>query len=169
MSQGTPSLLLAAIAHRDELSAFVRKSVRCPSIAADIVQDIFLRLLSGPNTSDVNNPRAYLFRAAANLVIDHHRAEGRRRLSQTEVSEILDLADDKPGPEAAVTAREDLQRLQEALAELPPRRRDIFRLSRIEKLGHREIAERFGITTRTVENEIARALSHCAGRLEKNS
>jgi RNA polymerase sigma-70 factor (ECF subfamily) len=45
-----------------------------------------------------------------------------------------------------------------AIDALPPRRRDVFRLSRLEGLSHQQIASRLGISVRTVENHLAAAM-----------
>jgi RNA polymerase sigma-70 factor (ECF subfamily) len=115
----------------------------------------------------VDNQSSFLFRIAANLATDYQRSERRRLLSPYDVESILAVPDDTPGPEASAIARDELAILQEALAELPQRRREIFLMSRLDGIKQRTIAEKYGINIRTVENEILRALTHCAVRLRK--
>jgi RNA polymerase sigma-70 factor (ECF subfamily) len=58
-----------------------------------------------------------------------------------------------------------LQQLQESLAELSPRCREIVRLRRIENLSASEIAERLGISRQMVSRYIAQAMEHCLNRV----
>ena len=167
MSRSTISpLLAAAIEHYGEISAFVRRRVGCATTTDDIMQDMCLRLTRGGAVS-IDNPRAYLFQTAANLTIDYQRAQRSRRLSNADIDALLHIPDEQPSPEDCVAARGDIAELQHALAELTERQRQIFRLSRLQRVAHSDIAARFGVTTRTVENEIRRALTHCAARLKK--
>jgi RNA polymerase sigma factor (sigma-70 family) len=159
-------LLAAAIAHYAELNAFVRR-LGSAAAADDIMQDMYLRLSARAGAAAIDDTRAYLFRTAANLTIDYQRVQGRRLLSSADVDRLLEVADDRPDPEAELMARSDLRMLVRAVDELPERQRAIFRLSRLQRMPHPDIARRFGVTTRTVENEIRRALAHCAARLKK--
>lgn len=61
-------------AHKGELLRFVQSRVQDPDEAHDIVQEVFFRAMRQPSgLDDVGNPRAWLFQAARNLVIDRFR------------------------------------------------------------------------------------------------
>ena len=64
--------------------------------------------------------------------------------------------------------RQQLAALEAALAELPRRRQAIVIAARVDEVPHREIAERFGISVRTVEKELRAGLEHCCRKLEKS-
>jgi RNA polymerase sigma factor (sigma-70 family) len=132
--------------------------------AQDLAHEVMLR--AGRTEATIDNERAYLFRIATNLVTDHIRAERRRGLlSAAETNALLDVADDTPGPERIAMARSEIELLKTAVAEMPARRAEILRLSRIEGLSHPQIATRLGVSLRTVEAEIRMALDHCATRV----
>lgn len=166
MSSDGDRILAAYFRHREALKRFLSRRTGSPETAEDLTQDVWLRLAGQPaGERPIGNPEAYVFRVAANMATDRGRAEQRRRLTPLEIEALLALPDEAPGPEAQAAGRAELALLARALAELPARRREILLASRLQGLPHREIAARHGVTTRTVEKEILRALTHCAERL----
>jgi RNA polymerase sigma factor (sigma-70 family) len=168
MSNERESIWSHYLRQRDALVRFLRRRTRNPDLAEDLAQETWLRVSHGGTSAAIDNPRAYLFRIASNLATDHLRAEARRLLSD-ELEALLSVPDDGPGPEAVAIGRSDLRVIAEALAELPARRCRILLMSRVEGQSHRAIAEHFGVSTRTVEFEIVRALAHCSARLRAMS
>jgi len=75
---------------------------------------------------------------------------------------------DEAGSDAEVAThwRKGMHELESALGGLRSSTRTVFLLHHVECLTYPEIARRQGVTTRTVEREMARALSHCAERLQ---
>jgi RNA polymerase sigma-70 factor (ECF subfamily) len=153
-------------AHGRELELYLTRQVRCPATAADLLQETFVRLAQQPLEAGGRNARSYLYRVARNLAIDHFRQEARRRTDATPSERIASIEDEAPGAERALEARQRLARLQDALAALPPRTREIFRLSRVENLTYLEIAARLGISESSVQKHLARALQ-CAMRARR--
>lgn len=72
-----------------------------------------------------------------------------------------------PQPEAFVEGPRELARLREALAELEPRCRDALLLHRLDGVTHEAIAARFEVSVRTIERDIAKALTHLHARLAR--
>lgn len=149
------------VAERSSVLRFFRRKTRSHTLAEDLSQDAFLRLAAVEHGS-IANPAAYLRRVSANLATDVMRANRRRRLTGAEIDDLLDVADSAADPEAQVIARDMVRRVLAALAELPARRRDILLASRLEGVPHRRLAEIHGVSIRTVEIEIRKALDHCA-------
>lgn len=133
--------------------------------AAEAVQDAWLRIGEAAAIPTLRDPEAYLVRLAGNIAVDGRRAEHRRRLLARGIAAILDAAEERPGPEEAALARDEVRRLADALAELPPRVRVAFLAARLDGTPHREIARSLGVSLRTVDGDIRRALEHCAERL----
>ena len=69
-------------------------------------------------------------------------------------------------PETQADAKGRLERLAAALAQLPPQCQQAFLLNRLEGLTHAEIAARLGVSTKTVQRNIERALQLCVQVLE---
>ena len=110
------------------------------------------------------NAKAYVFRMAGNLAIDHLKRETVR--SDREGGIATDqAAHDAPSPETQAAARQELAILAAAVQELPRKRRRIFILYRGRGWTMRQIAQRLGLSEKTVENQIARAMVHCRKRL----
>lgn len=159
------SLLLDALAiHYAELVRHLVRRLGSASSAADVAQDMFLRLRQLPEGTRPRSPRAYLFRVADNLAIDRLRAEA-SRARYLVADDGVDRPDAAPGPERVLDARQRLRALERAVAELPPRCREVFLLHKIDGLGHAEIARRLGISRSMVEKHVMRALAHCRDRL----
>lgn len=153
----------------EEIASRLTHCFGCRQAAADAVQGAWLRLARAVGVARVEDPRAYLLRIAANTAFDERRAERRRVLMADELAALLDVPEDVPGPEEAVIARLEMEQLSAALAELPARCRDIFLAARLHGTAHCTLAARFGVSLRTVDAEIRRALDHCAARLDRVS
>ena len=149
---------------RGELFGLLKRRTGNAETAADLAQDLFLKLPAVPtDIPNRNEARAYLFRMAGNLAIDHVRVESRR-------AEILDgsqvlFEDVEISPESAAVSRDQLRRVELALAELPPKCREVLVLARMHGLEHKEIARRLGVSVSLVEKYQLRALRHCRERL----
>jgi RNA polymerase sigma factor (sigma-70 family) len=150
---------------RDDLLRFLRRRGR-RATAEDIVQNVWLKLRERGDCDTWQEPRAMLFATAANLRIDAHRRE---TVAQKAISQDVALAattGQSLDPEAQADATGRLEKLSAALAKLPPQCRDAFLLHRLEKLTYAQIATRLGISTKTVQRHIERALQVCVQVLE---
>ncbi|MAO57375.1 MAG: RNA polymerase subunit sigma-70 [Rhodospirillaceae bacterium] len=159
------SLLAAFQAHYTELLVFVRRRVRCPSLAADIVQETYVRAATATTDRNVDNPRAFLYRVAGNLAIDHLRREQRRQAIMADGREADVVADARPGADQVLAAKQRVRRLMAIVDELPPKCREVFVLRRFDGLSQAEIADRLEISRNMVEKHLRKALAHCAFRL----
>ncbi|HMR33033.1 MAG TPA: sigma-70 family RNA polymerase sigma factor [Geminicoccaceae bacterium] len=149
-----------------ELERFFRRRIGSSETAAELTQEAFLRLLRAAPVAMIRDPRAYLFRTANNLLIDHHRsAMGRQSIPIEDTARGVESAGE-PSPEAVVLSREELAVLGRAIAELPPRGREVFMLHKVDGLSYAEIAERLGIAKNTVIVHMVRSLAHCKRRLD---
>ncbi|HET8728198.1 MAG TPA: RNA polymerase sigma factor, partial [Alphaproteobacteria bacterium] len=110
----------------------------------------------------------YLFRTARNLVTDHYRAARRAYSAATPDSEWQALPDPQPSAEAVILSREMLDVVRQAIADLPPRGREVFLLHKFEGLSYAEIAARLGIAKNTVVVHMVRSLAHCKRRLDEH-
>lgn len=147
-----------------ELGAFVRQRVGGEE-TADVVHDTYLRVLQYADQGALENPRAYLYRVAANVASDRGAALTAHHGRIEEALDLDSLNSPAPGPDAVVAARERLQRCIEALDDLPAVYRHVFLLHRVDGLPQGEIARTLDIPKRTVERYIAKALEHCLTRL----
>lgn len=136
-------------------------------LASEALHEVYLRLGRTDTPGAVASPRAYLFKAAYNLATDRRRSERRRaRHAVSDADVMLDIPDGQPGPDGIVEARIELAALARALLALPPRQRAILIAARYQQLPRAEIARRFGISRRTVQFELQRALEACREHME---
>lgn len=140
------------------MCTFVRRFVHAPDIAEELVQDVFFKLWTKRETlAEIDALRTYLFRAARNTALNHIR----RKKLETAWEEqeaargeqvTLGAADDDASTDEVTRA------VNEAVNRLPMRCREIFLMSRQGGLTYSEIATRLGISIKTVETQMGRAL-----------
>ncbi|WP_192559993.1 RNA polymerase sigma factor [Pseudomonas allokribbensis] len=149
---------------------YLRKRTDNPSDAADMTQDVFTQWLDYRDRAKVEQPRAFLFQMARNLLRDHWRRQKVRYIVQpTQDNDAEPLADEHHDPMAAAQRQQRLEQLKAVLGELSPRRREALVLHRFEGLSQAQIAERMGISLSMVEKHIAFALLHCKQRLDHDN
>lgn len=145
--------------YRGPLTAYFERRVYSRDEAEDLTQEVFLRLVRRPDGANIDNPEAFLFRTAVNLLRDRSRRQKtfRSHLSETELRQ-----DRFEGisPERVLGDRQALQAVMQRLAELDERTRDAFILHRLEGWKHAEIARAFGVSVSSVEKYIIKALAH---------
>ncbi len=149
--------------NRDALLAFLRQRVGPRHQAVDLLQDVYIRLSrTDVAAAEIDNPRAYMFRTAANLAIDVQRAD-RARAAEIQGLEMdwLRIADDRPDALQTAIDRQTLRRLDEALAAMPEETRAMIYMIKIDRLSYGEVAKLFAVSKSTVEKRIAKALRKC--------
>jgi RNA polymerase sigma-70 factor (ECF subfamily) len=153
--------------HSLEVRRFLRGRLNCPDAAADITQETYLRLIVTAPSTPVENLRAFIFRIARNLAIDHVRGRSRRSVFQQGLENLYAVTGGSPQPDANVAAQDDLERMQRSLEELAPLSRRVFELCRYEGLAHKEVAAELGVSVSTVEKQLAAALDLLRERLQR--
>ena len=156
-----------AAVYRSESDALFRYLVRMTGdsdLAADVLQETFLRLVERP-PSTTENLRGWLFKVATNELRDHARKRKRQAALVGRGGGADSLADPPPLPDQVVVDREGSTAVRRALDSLSSRDRTIL-LMREEGFRHREIAEAVDTTTGSVGTLIARALDRVKKELE---
>ncbi|ELR72719.1 RNA polymerase ECF-type sigma factor [Fulvivirga imtechensis AK7] len=125
--------------------------------AEEVVQEVFLNYWDKRATLDVTGSlEAYLYRAVRNSCLNylkHQKVKRQYALVQTEV-----LKAEENQSQDKVIELELQQRIDDCIAQLPPERRKIFKLSREEGLKYKEIADELGLSVKTVEAQMGKAL-----------
>jgi RNA polymerase sigma-70 factor (ECF subfamily) len=144
-----------------ELTRFLRRLCGDAAQAEDLAQEAGIRLLATIRRERIENPRAFLFHVAANLARDQLR----RRLVADDHAIAAGECEPAPGADHVAAVREEVALAARAIADLPARARAVLQLARVEGYSQKEIAARLGITPKTVENHLTRALKQLAERL----
>lgn len=142
--------------HERDLRAWLRR--RVAGDVEDVVQECYCRLAQITDVTAISNGRAYLFTMAGNIVKRQHRGARIVPIGVAIDDVHQQIESESPDPERTVIARDELRRVQAALATLSDRARRIFLLRRIEGMPQKEIARTLGVSEAVVENEASRSL-----------
>ena len=137
------------------LAIYAYKYLKDTDLAKEIVHQAFIKLWQNRQNIDMNNNvSAYLYRTVNNLSLNYIR--DRKKFVSTEEIFEWDVA---PTDFENIAVRNEVtQAIVAAIDKLPPKMREVFILSRYENMSHKEIAQKLGISTKTVENQINKAL-----------
>jgi RNA polymerase sigma factor (sigma-70 family) len=159
------------IEKRADLVRFFTARLSSRAAAEDLIQDLYLRIMTLDAQAPMDNPSAFLYRTAINLMLDRLRGERRTDLRDRAWHDSrrvrIGSADvvDEPSPEDAVMGRERLRRLLNAVADLPPQTRRAFELHKFEGYSHAETARLLGVSTKTIEKQVSAALRRLSLKL----
>ncbi|WP_449432716.1 sigma-70 family RNA polymerase sigma factor [Pseudomonas putida] len=147
------------VEHHTWLRSWLRKRLGSHCDAADLAQDTFVKVLKARNAVDIRAPRQYLSTVAKGLMIDLLR----RRALERAYLEALSLmpCNDVPDLETQAILLETLVEVDQMLAGLGARVRQVFILSQLDGLAYAQIAAQLGVSLRTVNNDMAKAMEHC--------
>ncbi len=143
--------------HYQRLCSYAYSFLKDEESCEDIVQDIFIKIWT--NRQDLigsEQLKFYFFSAVRNNCLNWLQKNKKHRIvemnDEDELEEIiikLDPEDEKSNPKELIA---------KALDRLPPKCREVFLLSRISNLTYLQIADNLGISVKTVENQISKAL-----------
>jgi RNA polymerase sigma-70 factor (ECF subfamily) len=139
------------------LRRYLGRMLGNPEDAQDIAHDAYLRVKPEIENQRAEKPEALLYTTARRLALNQIK---RRQIAPVATdSSVTDAAASVgPGVVQQVIARQELQRLEQAIAQLPEGCRTVLLLRKVEFLSHQEISARLGIAISTVEKQHARAL-----------
>jgi RNA polymerase sigma-70 factor (family 1) len=130
-------------------------------LADDIVQEVFLKLWSNRHGVKDDTVKSLLYTIASNTIKNHfkHQKVVYNFQKQDQANETSDEADSD-------LRQEELNRkLQDALAEIPEKSREVFLMNRIEGLTYTDIADRLGLSVKAIEKRMSEALSILRSRI----
>ena len=139
-----------------KLIHFSRRYVRDTQIAESLVQDVYLRIWQSREKLDPkSNIKSYLFTAVKNQALKHLR----HAKVELQGEESITMYDEPvKTPEDELSEGEIAAAIHRAIEKLPESRKQIFKMSRYDSLTYSEIAEVQGISIKTVETQMGRAL-----------
>jgi RNA polymerase sigma-70 factor (family 1) len=131
--------------------------------AKDAVQDLFINLWNKRETANYTNLSNYLFTAIRNKIINivaHKDVESRYLLNiPTTIHTETSITDHR------LRERQLATLIDREIAQLSPKMREVFEMSRKQHLSHKEIAEKLGISEQSVRSHIKNALKILRSRL----
>lgn len=123
-------------------------------IAKDVVQETFIMLFEKINERTIGNLQAYLFQTVKYQCFMHFRSG---RILEKHLNKMNSIIASN-SVEEEIEANELQAAIDQRIAALPEKCREVFYLSRVESLPNKKIAERLKISHKTVENQITKAL-----------
>jgi RNA polymerase sigma factor (sigma-70 family) len=176
MSERDREITATVLRERTKLGNFIRRRVRDPRDAEDILQDVLHELVQAYRLPEpIEQVSAWLFRVARNRIIDRFRKKKEQPLAEiVDEAEHLDdeyrldlaLPAHDAGPEAAYARSVLLNALQEALDELPANQRDIFVAHELEGRSFKELSAENGVSVNTLLARKRYAVLHLRARLQ---
>jgi RNA polymerase sigma factor (sigma-70 family) len=151
--------------HHSALLSFMRLRLRISHDADDIAQESYIRMLQYEGSREIRSPSSMLFRIAINVANDLGRSELARRASEQCSIDDVELVSELPSAEREIGACQELELLQAVIAQLSPKCREVFLLSRAQLMTYPEIALHCGISLKMVEKHISRALAVCTKKV----
>jgi RNA polymerase sigma-70 factor (family 1) len=137
---------------------FVLKKTKSETIAEEIVQEVFLKLWVKKETAtDIEDVASFLYTMAINKTYDYFKkVAGDSRKLENFWHQIQQAAPSSP-VEETIDFRESLEIVNQAIEQLPPQRKKIYLLNRMEGLSYEEIAQQLNISKSTVSNQLVEA------------
>ncbi len=125
--------------------------------AEDVLQEAFLKLWNNCSEVPLEKAKSYLYTVATNLQISLKRHE-QVKLKYKENFKVTVGARTDESPEDILVGKEYMEKLTNAISNLPGKQRETFLLNRVEKKTYREIAEMSGVSIKAVEKLMHKAL-----------
>ncbi len=143
--------------YAEGLRRFMYSKLGCREAAADLTQDVFLRLCKLEGVDRIDDAQSYLYRMARNMVVDYFRryANERARCENRDISEFVELGDESPNCEERAMVDEEFSRLRQTVSAWPQLSRNVFTLRLVEGYKNREVAKQLGVCLSTVEKRLA--------------
>lgn len=177
MNERDRDMTATIVRERARLGNFIRRRVRDPSDAEDILQDVFHEFVQAYRLpAPIEQASAWLFRVARNRIIDRFRKKKEQPLADLSHDDTtadegdyrLDLAlpAHDAGPEALYARGILLETLQAALDDLPARQREVFVAHELEGRSFKDMAAESGVPINTLLARKRYAVLHLRARLQ---
>jgi RNA polymerase sigma factor (sigma-70 family) len=164
-----PSLVERLFAeHRGALQTFFRRRIRSKADAADLAQEVYLRMLRISDQEAIRNPVHYLYTVANNLVKEHAVLD-RRQANGIDIdgAPAHEQLETLPEFDGNLDASQRVARLGVVLQQLRPKCRAAVELRFTHGLSFREIAMHLGVSPQMAKKYVAQALGHCRRRMAR--
>jgi RNA polymerase sigma-70 factor (ECF subfamily) len=148
-------------AHEPALRSYVQGKFPGMRDIDDVVQESFLRVWQARLARPIISSKAFLFTVARHVAFDLARRARRSPLEPCALIDEVPAAVEQPTAAESMSWHEKIDLLGRAIAQLPARRREVVLLHKIDGLSQREVAQRLGLSEKTVENHVALGVRDC--------
>lgn len=147
----------------ERVERFLRAKLSNPADAQDLAQEAYLRLLRVKEPQLIQDPVAYLFRIARNLVGELYA----KAAPAADSVDDTELVDQGMSTEALAESRQQIERLDDVLRHLSPNCRAALILQRRYGMTVDEIAAELKLSRGMVKKHLAQGLARCRARLRR--
>lgn len=123
----------------------------------DVYQDAFVRIVERSQSEDIGKLDNLLRHVVRCFAIDRFRRKAKRQTYTSDAAGV-DTVDAVADPERHVMGSQRLTRVMAAIEAMPPKRKEVFLLHRVEEQTYAQISRRLGISIKTVEKHMALAI-----------
>ncbi len=146
---------------------FARQFLNDSELAEETVQDMFVKIWEKRKSLNIETSiKHYLFRSVRNHCLNQLQHE---KIKKQYASKVIETAHQEIDPDQYYIEVGLIQRIEACIDSLPPKRQEIFRLSREQGLKYKEIADTLNISVKTVEAQMGLALKHLRSELKDYS
>lgn len=146
------------------LCRFAHQFLKDREQAEEAVQDMFVKIWEKRETLNIDTSvKNYFFRSIRNHCLNQIQHEKIKKQYETR---MLDLARQETETEPFFLEVDLIRRIEKSIDSLPPKRKEIFRLSREEGMKYKEIAETLDLSIKTIEAQMGLALKHLREELK---
>ncbi len=149
------------------LKGFLRHFMASAHDIEDICQETVTRALEAQRSREIEEPRAFLFGVARNLVRKQLDRQSRSLIDFVSDFSSKDLRSNEPSVEQNLDGRQRMMMFTESVATLPSQCQRVFILKKVYGYSHKEIAAKLKISVSTVEKHAAAGLKRCMDEMEK--
>ena len=165
MPDNSAALTTLLLKERPSLIRRLQRMLGSEPAAEDVAQSLWFRVQKIGDHPQIHHPRAFLYRLASNLAIDHLRKGRSEAAIFADEAPDVEIASEEPSPEKILIDGERLEQMKAAFAELSPRCRQVLQMRRIEGKGVAEIAATLGISRQMVWRYMNEAMDHISDRM----
>lgn len=153
--------------YKARVAGSMLRMLKDPDLVDDLLQELFVRLWEHRATIDPDQSiKAYLFRMAENLVYDTFRRLAKDKRAQERIFNVITEIGCEV--EERIFAQEERRAIEAAIAMLPPKRREVFVLCKLESKSYEEVSSLLNISLSTVNDHIYKANRFLRQHLSNN-
>lgn len=142
--------------YKGRLAGNLFRLLKCEELTFEILQDLFLKIWDTRSQIDPEKPfKAYLFKIANNMVIDYYRQAARDKTMRDKM--IQASTELYTHVEEQLFRKENAELLHQAIDLMPPQRKKVFTLCKLEGKSYKEIEQILGINEKTINSHLFQA------------
>lgn len=153
--------------HSKRLVGYVYNFLRSENEAEEVAQEAFLKLHSVKKPEEIISHKAFLYRIAHNLAMKKLRRRKIVRFDTGVDMEEIQVESNEPLADQQLNSKQEFKIFCDAVAQLPPKCREVFTLRVIHKKPFKEISHELNIAVSTAEKHVLRGMRECQNYMDK--